>query len=194
MGVVDMTEIVRCAWAGDDPDYVKYHDEEWGVPLHDDRLLFEMLNLEGAQAGLSWSTILHKRDNYNVAFDHFDAATIADYDEDKVAELLNNPGIVRNRLKVQAVIKNARAFLDVQEEYGSFDRYIWEFVGGEPRINARLSMADIPAQTEESVAMSKALKKRGFTFVGPTICYAFMQAVGMVDDHTVDCFRHTRNR
>ena len=189
-----MAEQIRCAWAGEDPLYVRYHDEEWGVPVHDDRKLFEMLNLEGAQAGLSWSTILRKRENYLAAFDDFDAEKIAAYDEDKVAELLGNPGIVRNRLKVRGVIKNARAYLDVRAEFGSFDRYIWQFVGGEPVVNQWRTLDQIPAQTAESQTMSKALKRRGFTFVGPTICYAFMQAVGMVNDHTTDCFRHPRNR
>ncbi len=183
----------RCDWAGDDPLYVRYHDEEWGVPVHDDRQLFEMLNLEGAQAGLSWITILRKRDNYRAAFDNFDATKIAAYDEAKIAELLANPGIVRNRLKVRGVVKNAQAFLAVQEEFGSFDAYIWRFVGGEPIVNERRTVGDIPAQSPEAEAMSKDLKKRGFTFVGPTICYAFMQAVGMVNDHTVDCFRHPHN-
>ena len=185
-------ELHRCEWAGNDPLYVRYHDEEWGTPLHDDRRLFEMLNLEGAQAGLNWITILRKRETYRAAFDHFDAARIATYDEAKIAELLANPSIVRNRLKVRAVVTNARAFLAVQEEFGSFDRYIWQFVGGAPQVNARQSLREVPAQTPESQAMSKDLKRRGFTFVGPTICYAYMQAVGMVDDHTVDCFRHSR--
>ncbi|MEZ4859781.1 MAG: DNA-3-methyladenine glycosylase I [Caldilineaceae bacterium] len=180
----------RCAWAGADPLYVQYHDEEWGVPLHDDRRLFEMLNLEGAQAGLSWITILRKRENYRAAFDHFDAATIAHYDDAKIAELLQNPGIVRNKLKVNGVVKNARAFLKVQSEFGTFDAYIWRFVNGAPIINHWTSLSEVPAQTAEAQAMSKDLKKRGFTFVGPTICYAFMQAVGMVNDHTVDCFRY----
>ncbi len=187
-------ELHRCAWAGDDPLYVQYHDEEWGTPLHNDRRLFEMLNLEGAQAGLSWITILRKRENYRAAFDHFDAARVAAYDEAKIAELLANPGIVRNRLKVRAVVTNARAFLAVQAEFDSFDRYIWQFVGGAPQVNAWQSLHEVPAQTPESQAMSKDLKHRGFTFVGPTICYAYMQAVGMVDDHTVDCFRHPRNQ
>ena len=163
------------------------------MPVHDDRQLFEMLNLEGAQAGLSWITILRKRENYRAAFDNFDAAKIAAYDEAKIAELLANPGIVRNRLKVRGVVKNAQAFLAVQEEFGSFDAYIWRFVGGEPIVYERQTVGDIPAQSPEAEAMSKDLKKRGFTFVGPTICYAFMQAVGMVNDHTVDCFRHPRN-
>jgi len=185
---------IRCAWSGNDPLYQQYHDTEWGIPVHDDRHLFEMLNLEGAQAGLSWITILRKRENYRVAFDHFDAAKIARYDEVKIAELLANPGIVRNKLKVAGVVKNAKAFLTLQQEFGTFDAYIWRFVGGQPILNHRLSLRDIPAQTAEAEAMSKELKKRGFTFVGPTICYAFMQAVGMVNDHTVDCFCHPDNR
>lgn len=184
----------RCGWAGDDPLYVQYHDEEWGVPAHDDRHLFEMLCLEGAQAGLSWITILRKRENYRAAFDQFDAHKIVRYDEQKIAELLANPGIVRNKLKVNGFVKNARAFLAVQAEFGSFDRYIWQFIGGEPRLNHRATMADIPAQTVEAEAMSKDLKKRGFTFVGPTICYAFMQACGMVNDHILTCFCHPDNR
>lgn len=187
-------EKIRCAWSGTDPLYQQYHDEEWGVPVHDDRHLFEMINLEGAQAGLSWITILRKRENYRVAFDNFDAAQIARYDEAKLATLLANSGIVRNRLKVAGVVKNARAFLAIQQEFGTFDGYIWRFVGGQPLINHRQSLRDIPAQTAEAEAMSKDLKKRGFTFVGPTICYAFMQAVGMVNDHTVDCFCHPDNR
>jgi DNA-3-methyladenine glycosylase I len=182
----------RCAWAGiSDPLYLAYHDEEWGVPIHDDRLLFEFLVLEGAQAGLSWSTILKKRDNYRQAFDHFDAEKVAAYDEQKIAELLSNPGIVRNKLKIHAAIQNANAFLAVRQAFGSFDAYIWQFVGGKPKINAWKTLRDIPAETDESRAMSKDLLKRGFKFVGPTICYAFMQAVGLVNDHTVDCFRYT---
>ncbi len=180
----------RCAWAGNDPLHVAYHDEEWGVPVHDDQKLFEMLILEGAQAGLSWSTILKKRKNYRQAFDNFRPKAVATYDNQKVAELLANPGIVRNRLKINATIQNATAFLAVQQEFGSFDAYIWQFVGGQPQQNDRRSLAEIPAQTPESEAMSQALKKRGFKFVGPTICYAFMQAVGMVNDHVVDCFRY----
>jgi DNA-3-methyladenine glycosylase I len=183
-------QIPRCGWAGNDPLYVAYHDEEWGVPVHDDRTLFEFLILEGAQAGLSWSTILKKRENYREAFDGFDPHKVAEYGEDKVAELLANPGIVRNRLKVAAAISNARALLEVQDEFGSFDAYIWRFVDGEPLVNAWQSLSEIPALTPESVAMSKDLLKRGFRFVGPTICYAFMQAVGMVNDHAVDCFRY----
>ncbi len=182
--------ITRCGWAGSDPLYVQYHDEEWGVPAHDDRHLFEMLILEGAQAGLSWSTILNKRENYRAAFDGFNAEKVAHYDDAKIAELLANPGIVRNKLKVNAAVVNARAFLKVQAEFGSFDAYIWQFVGGKPVVNHRQTLRDIPAETAESGAMSKDLLKRGFKFVGPTICYAYMQAVGMVNDHTVDCFRH----
>jgi DNA-3-methyladenine glycosylase I len=180
----------RCEWAGTDPLYVAYHDLEWGVPVHDDRTLFEFLILEGAQAGLSWSTILNKRDNYREAFDQFDPAIIATYDDTKIAELLNNPGIVRNRLKVNAAVNNAKRFLAVQAEFGRFDAYIWGFVEGRIQQNAWESLADIPAETPESRAMSKDLKKRGFKFVGPTICYAFMQAVGMVNDHVTGCFRY----
>ncbi len=180
----------RCAWAGNDPLSIEYHDKEWGVPVHDDRMLFEFLILEGAQAGLSWMTILRKRPNYRRAFEHFDPVRVAAYGPDKVAELLANPGIVRNRRKIEAAIHNAQAFLEVQAEYGSFDTYIWGFVGGEPVKNARQALSEIPAATPEAEAMSKDLRKRGFKFVGPTICYAFMQAVGMVNDHTVDCFRY----
>jgi DNA-3-methyladenine glycosylase I len=180
----------RCAWAGDDALYQGYHDTEWGVPLHDDRRLFEFLILEGAQAGLSWITILRKRDNYRVAFDDFDAARIARYDADKIESLLLDAGIVRNRLKVQSAVVNAQRYLEVRDEFGSFDDFIWQFVGGRTRHNTRRSMADIPASTPESDAMSKELKRRGFKFVGSTICYAFMQATGMVNDHTTDCFRH----
>ncbi len=180
----------RCEWGNSDPLYVEYHDTEWGVPEHDDRRLFESLVLDGAQAGLSWLTILRKRDNYRAAFDGFDATKIANYGEDKVAELLANKGIVRNRLKVASAITNARAFLLVQQELGSFDRYLWSFVGGEPKKNSWTTMDEIPATSLESEAMSADLKKRGFRFVGPTICYAFMQAVGMVNDHMVDCFRY----
>ena len=180
----------RCQWAGSDPLYIAYHDQEWGVPVRDDRLLFEFLILEGAQAGLSWSTILIKREGYRSAFDNFEPQKVAAYDDEKIAELLGNPGIVRNRLKVNAAIKNARAFLAVQDEFGSFAAYIWQFVGGEPKQNAWRSLSEVPAETDESRAMSKDLKRRGFSFVGPTICYAFMQAVGMVNDHVVDCFRY----
>lgn len=167
-----------------------YHDEEWGVPVHDDRLLFEFLILEGAQAGLSWSTILNKRENFRRAFDNFDARKIARYDARKVKALLSDPGIVRNRLKIAATIQNAKAFLAVQKEFGSFDAYIWQFVDGKPIQNCRKSMREVPASTPESDAMSKDLLKRGFKFVGSTICYAYMQAVGMVNDHLTDCFRH----
>jgi len=184
----------RCDWAGTDPLYVAYHDEEWGVPVHDDHTLFEFLILESAQAGLSWSTILNKRENYRRAFDNFDPKQVATYDEAKVAELLSDPGIVRNKLKVRSAVDNARAFLAVQEEFGSFDAYIWQFVGGQPKQNAWRTLAEIPAQTAESEAMSKELKRRGFRFVGPTICYAFMQAVGLVNDHTADCFRYRELR
>lgn len=180
----------RCAWAGSDPLYVAYHDQEWGVSLHDDNRLFEFLILEGAQAGLSWSTILKKRENYRVAFDSFDPHLVAQYDARKVEELLSNPGIVRNRLKVESAISNAKAFLKIQDEFGSFDAYIWGFTGGKPIRNAFKTLGEIPASTAESDAMSKDLKRRGFRFVGSTICYAYMQAVGMVNDHLVDCFRY----
>ena len=184
----------RCAWCGADPLYVKYHDEEWGVPVYDDQLLFAKLILDGAQAGLSWITILRKRENYWQAFDNFDPEKMARYDEAKIEELLQNPGIVRNRLKVQAAVKNARGYLAIMEEHGSFSDFLWRFVDGRPRINQWRAMSEVPAKTPESEAMSKALKKHGFNFVGPTICYAFMQAVGMVNDHTVDCFCHPNNR
>jgi DNA-3-methyladenine glycosylase I len=183
--------ITRCRWAADELSVV-YHDTEWGVPLHDDRDLFEFLILEGAQAGLSWITILKKRDAYRAAFDRFDARKIARYDDARLARLLENPGIVRNRLKVAGAVKNAKAFLAVQKEFGTFDRYIWQFVGGKPIRNRWDKFAQVPARTAESDAMSKDLQKRGFTFVGSTICYAFMQAVGMVNDHTVDCFRYSQ--
>jgi len=184
--------ISRCAWAGSDPLYVAYHDQEWGTPVYDDLLLFEFLILEGAQAGLSWSTILRKRENYRLAFDGFDPALVARYNENKVAELLTNPGIVRNRLKINSTIQNARSFLQVQEEYGSFSDYMWQFVDGRPRVNAWRTMSEIPAETDESRLLSKDLFKRGFRFVGPTIMYAHMQAVGMVNDHVVDCFRYSQ--
>ena len=180
----------RCGWAGTDPTYVAYHDEEWGVPIHDDRLLFEFLVLEGAQAGLSWSTILNKRAGYRKAFAGFDIKKVAEFTEADVERLLANPGIVRNRRKIESAIKNARGVLEIQKAFGSLDAYLWRFVGGSPKQNAWKTMSEIPAQTEESIAMSKALKKRGFNFVGPTICYAFMQAVGMVNDHVTTCFRH----
>ena len=180
----------RCEWAGTDPLYVEYHDTEWGIPLHDDRKLFEMLVLEGAQAGLSWLTVLRKRENYRRAFDDFDPRVVAEYGDDKIAALLADSGIIRNRLKIQAAVRNAGKFLEVQQEFGSFDAYVWQFVGGRPKKNAWRSMQEIPARTPESDAMSKDLVKRGFTFVGSTICYAHMQATGMVNDHVVDCFRY----
>ncbi len=180
----------RCSWCpADNSLYIQYHDEEWGVPVHDDRLLFEMLILEGAQAGLSWLTILKRRESYREAFDHFDAKKIARYDKKKEASLMQDPGIIRNRLKIAATIDNAKAFLATQKEHGTFDRYIWSFVGGKTMRNPRGNAEPLPAQTAEAEAMSKDLKKRGFRFVGATICYAFMQAVGMVDDHSADCFR-----
>lgn len=180
---------VRCAWAGNELA-IQYHDREWGVPCHDDRVLFEFLVLEGAQAGLSWDTILKKRESYRAAFDAFDPKAIARYNQKKMDSLMRNQGIIRNRLKILSTVKNAKAFLDVQKEFGSFDGYVWQFVGGKPRINARKRLAQLPPRTVESDAMSKELKKRGFTFVGSTICYAFMQAIGMVNDHMVTCFRY----
>ena len=180
---------VRCPWAKGE-QYVEYHDREWGVPVHDDRLLFEFLILEGAQAGLSWETILKKRENYRAAFDEFDPSVITKYGKKKQASLLQDAGIVRNRLKIESAIGNAKAFLAVLNEFASFDEFMWNFVDGEPKQNAWKSIKDVPAQTLESDAMSKELKRRGFRFVGSTICYAFMQAVGMVNDHLVDCFRH----
>jgi DNA-3-methyladenine glycosylase I len=183
-----MNELVRCPWAATEPN-LRYHDTEWGVPQHEDRVLFEFLILEGAQAGLSWTTILNKRENYRAAFDHFDAARIAKYDQRKVGKLLADPGIVRNKLKVASAILNAKAFLAIQKEFGSFDRYLWQFVDGKPKQNAWRSMKELPARTAESDALSADLLKRGFKFVGSTICYALMQAVGMVNDHTVNCFR-----
>jgi len=185
----------RCQWAGTaDPLMIAYHDDEWGVPSHDDRHLFEMLILEGAQAGLMWRTILHKRAGYRRAFDRFDPKKIAKYDARRVRTLLSDEGIVRNRLKVESTIGNARAFLAVQKEFETFDAYIWSFVGGKPMVNAWKALSQIPASTKESDAMSKDLKKRGFRFVGSTICYAFMQATGMVNDHAVDCFRYGPTR
>lgn len=180
----------RCGWCGEDPLYVAYHDNEWGVPVHDDRLLFEFLILEGAQAGLSWLTVLKKREHYRKAFHAFDCERVARYTEADVARLLSDPGIVRNRLKIEAAIKNARGVLDIQAAFGSLDAYLWRYVDGNPKQNAWRSLAELPAKTDLSDQMSKDLKKRGFNFVGSTICYAFMQAVGMVNDHTVDCFRH----
>jgi DNA-3-methyladenine glycosylase I len=181
--------LIRCAWATGELS-VRYHDEEWGVPLHDDRTFFEFLILEGAQAGLSWSTILNKRENYRRAFDNFEPERVARFDRRRIQKLLADPGIVRNKLKIASSVENAKAFLRLQEEFGSFDRYIWQFVGGKPRINRWKSLKQLPAKTSESDAMSKDLKKRGFNFVGSTICYAFMQATGMVNDHAVNCFRY----
>ena len=180
----------RCVWPGNDPLYCAYHDNEWGVPVHDDRKLFEFLILEGAQAGLSWITILRKRENYRAALDGFDVNCVARYDASKIESLLQDAGIVRNRLKVTSAVTNAQRFLEVQEEFGSFDAFIWRFVDGKPKQNKWRNMGEIPATTPESDAMSKELKRRGFKFVGSTICYAHMQAIGMVNDHTVDCFRY----
>ena len=182
--------IVRCAWCGNDPLYQAYHDTEWGVPLHDDRALFELLTLEGAQAGLSWITVLRKRETYRQAFANFDPASVAVFTEADQAALMLNPGIVRNRLKISSTIDNARAFLAIQAEFGSFDAWLWRFVDGQPIQNSLRSLADAQASTALSDTLSKALKKRGFRFVGSTICYAFMQAAGLVNDHTTDCFRH----
>lgn len=181
---------VRCEWTNGSELEQIYHDEEWGVPCYDDRLLFELLILEGAQAGLSWSTILNKRETYRLAFDNFDAKKIARYSDKKLEKLLQNPGIVRNKLKVNAAVVNAKAYLEVVKEYGSFSDYIWQFVGGKPIQNKWKFMSEVPVSTAESDAMSKDLKKRGFKFIGTTICYAYMQAVGMVNDHTTDCFRY----
>jgi len=182
-------ELRRCAWAGNELS-IRYHDEEWGVPVHDDRTLFEFLILEGAQAGLSWNTVLQKREHYRQVFDNFDAKKVARYDARKVRQLLADPGIIRNRLKIAAAIQNAKTFLAVQKEFGSFDTYLWQFVGGKPKQNSRRSPKEVPARTPESDAMSKDLLKRGFKFVGSTICYAMMQAIGLMNDHTTDCFRY----
>lgn len=184
------TNLERCPWCGKDPLYVRYHDEEWGVPVHDDRKLFEMLILDGAQAGLSWLTILRKRENYRQAFDHFDPELIAHYDEWRIAQLLTDPGIVRNRLKIAGAVKNARAYLALRERHGPLTAFIWRYVDGIPRQNTWKSLAEVPAKTVEAEAMSRDLKRLGFTFVGPTICYAFMQAAGIVNDHLIGCFRH----
>ena len=184
----------RCAWVSQDPDYITYHDEEWGVPVHDDRRLFEFLVLEGAQAGLSWLTILKKRPHYRRAMDAFDPDLVAAYDDRRIAALLTDPGLVRNRRKMEAAVTNARAFLAVQAEYGTFDHYLWRFVDGRPRQNRWRSIAEIPAKTPQSEIMSRDLKQRGFKFVGPVICYSLMQAVGMVNDHTLDCFRYAAIR
>jgi len=187
---VESLSLSRCPWAGNDPLYVAYHDHEWGVPAHDDRHLFEMLVLEGAQAGLSWITILRKRARYRQVFDRFEPSKVARYDSAKVASLLADAGIVRNRLKIAAAIANASAFLELQREFGSFDACLWQFVGGRPKVNAWEAMKEVPARTAESDALSKDLQKRGFRFVGSTICYAYMQAVGLVNDHLVSCPRH----
>jgi DNA-3-methyladenine glycosylase I len=184
----------RCAWAGTDPLYVAYHDEQWGVPVHDDRLWFEMLTLEGAQAGLSWITVLRRREGYRAAFDGFDPQRVARYNEAKIAALLADARIIRNRAKIRSAVSNAQAFLGVQREYGSFDAYVWRFVGGQPKINRFQTLADVPAATPESLALSKDLQARGFRFVGPTICYALMQSCGLVNDHTTDCFRHPEQK
>ena len=188
-----MTEQTRCAWVGGQPAesaMVRYHDEEWGVPKHDDRRFFELLTLEGAQAGLSWSTVLNRHEGYRRAFEGFDYERVAMFTDDDAARLLGDTGIVRNRAKIAATIGNARAFIEVRREFGSFDAYVWRFVDGRPKVNAPESMSDVPAQTAESTALSKDLLKRGFRFVGPTICYAFMQATGLVNDHVVSCFRY----
>lgn len=185
-----LMNLERCPWCGTDPLYVCYHDDEWGVPLHDDRRLFELLILEGAQAGLNWLTILRKREHYRAAFDAFDPERIARYDAAQVARLLADPGIVRNRLKIQAAIRNAQGYLAVQQQFGGFSAFLWRYVDGQPRQNAWPTLAEVPVRTSEAEAMSRDLKRLGFTFVGPTICYAFMQAVGMVNDHTISCFRH----
>ena len=182
--------VKRCAWAGNDPQMRKYHDKEWGTPIHDDRVLFEFLILEGAQAGLSWNTILKKRENFRVAFDYFDFNKISKYNEQNVEQLMNNEGIIRNRRKIEATIANAKALLKVKKEFGSFDKYIWQFVNYKTLDNKFKELSELPSKTEQSEQMSKDLKKRGFIFVGPTICYAFMQAVGMVNDHVIDCFRY----
>jgi DNA-3-methyladenine glycosylase I len=183
-------EITRCGWSGSDPLYIRYHDEEWGVPVHDDRKLFEMVVLEGMQAGLSWLTVLRKREDFREAFDDFQASRVAAYDAKKIQSLLKNPAIIRNRLKIEAAAANGRAFLEIQKKFGSFDRFIWSLAGNKPQQNRFRSLKELPAQTPGSEAMSRELKKRGFLFVGPTICYSFMQAVGMVNDHLVDCFRY----
>ena len=187
-----MTDKNRCAWAGNEPLYQAYHDEEWGIPCYDDRALFELLILEGAQAGLSWITILKKRENYRRLFDNFDASKIARYTPKKIEKLLLDPGIVRNKLKVNATVINARAFLELQKEPGGFSGFVWSFVDGKPIINNPRSLKEVPSKTAQSDALSKALKKRGFKFIGSTICYAFMQAAGLVNDHTVDCFCHSK--
>ncbi len=188
----DLKMQTRCPWAGNDDEYIAYHDHEWGVPVHDDHKFFEFLILEGAQAGLSWQTILRKRENYRRAFAAFDPVVVAVYDEQKIGELLLDAGLVRNRLKINSAVRNAREFVRIQEEFGSFDSYIWDFVGGRPIVNEWESLRQVPAETPGSRAISKDLKKRGFSFVGPTIIYAFMQATGIVNDHLVSCFRHAQ--
>lgn len=188
------TEPNRCAWVSTDPLYMDYHDNEWSIPVHDDRKLFEMLLLEGAQAGLSWLTILKRRENYRRAYDEFDPEKIAAWNDEKIERLLRDPGIIRNRLKVEAARTNARAFLQVVNEFGNFDKFIWSFVRGKPIMNRWRKLSEIPITTPESADMSREMKKRGFKFVGPTICYAFMQAVGMVNDHTADCFLYNRHK
>ena len=185
-----MAQIKRCDWSVNHPIYIKYHDKEWGVPVHNDRKLFEMIVLDGAQAGLSWLTILKKRENYRKAFDNFDVKKVAGYNKGKIGQLLKNEGIVRNKLKIESAITNAKAFLNVKEEFGTFDKYVWGFVAGKTKLNSWKQMSEIPATSPESDAISKDLKARGFKFVGSTICYAFMQAAGLVNDHTVDCFRY----
>lgn len=187
------TDKERCSWCGDDPLYIKYHDEEWGIPLKDDQKLFELLILEGMQAGLSWITVLRKRENFRKAFDNFDYKKIAKYDQKKIEKLLQNEGIIRNRLKINAAVQNAKMFMNIQKEFGTFSSYIWQFVDGSPIKNRRNSIHEIPSKTPESDKMSKDLQKRGFKFVGSTICYAFMQASGMVDDHTLNCFKRKTN-
>ena len=187
---MNMESKSRCGWATIDPIYIQYHDDDWATPVHDDRKWFEMLSLEGAQAGLSWITILKRRDGYKAAFDNFNAPLIAEYDDARIATLMSNPGIIRNQLKIRSVVKNARAFLKVQAEFGTFDAYMWHFVSGEPLLNCFATLADIPPKTPLSDAMSKDLKKRGFTFVGSTICYALMQSCGLVNDHIKSCFRY----
>jgi len=187
---IDKENPIRCPWPSDDLLMVEYHDKEWGVPVHDDRKIFEFLILEGMQAGLSWSTILHKRENFRKAFDNFDVEKVAIYDGRKIRSLLSDAGIIRNRLKLEAAVNNARQFMNVQEEFGSFDEYVWRFVDGMPIVNKRKTLKNLPARTRESDLMSADLKKRGFKFVGTTICYAHMQAAGMVNDHMVDCFRY----
>lgn len=184
----------RCAWCGDDPLYMSYHDEEWGVPLHDDRRLFEMLTLEGAQAGLSWITVLRKRESYRKAFDNFNVRRVAAYTEDKVAELLENPGIIRNRAKIRSTINNAQRYLEVQKEFGSFDAFLWDYVDGKPVQNSYSGRGSLPATSEISDKLSKDLKKRGFGFVGSTIMYAYMQACGMVNDHLIECDWHKKSK